>query len=336
MTKLINLSKSPTKEFHYISHDEYIKKFNKGWSFSYTYSLIELKNIYLLLKNVGFKNLSDFTKHCIKNKLFYEKTAWNERRVLEQVNALVNFGLITETKKIADESNFSNSELDDKLSAEDLSVFSKIYFSYYRFKEIHSWLIDSESYSFDELLDKINQEYVENFSKPIFPFRSNDRFTDTFIFELNDNTTVYKIGKSDKKTYEGIKRFWDVFVTWGTSLGLAEKFNLADLNYKFSNNFKSPPCFYFHKPLDHTFSLIDYLQDNYKVKYVYIPKLVLALALEYRFSINDIKQLILKTATANSDAISLQKTSEILMRKTELKFIPKSNGFLFSHILRLN
>ena len=335
MTNFINLSKSQTKELHYISHDEYIKKFNKGWSFSYTYSLVELKNIYLLLKNNGFKNLDNFTQICIKHKLFYEKTPWNERRVLEQINALVNFGLISEGKKITGE-YFNNSELNDSLSDDDLKVFSKVYFSYYRFKEIHTWLIDSESHSFDKLLDKIDQDFVTNNSKPVFPFRSNDRFTDTFIFELKDNTTVYKIGKSDKKTYEGIKRFWDVFVTWGTSLGLAEKFNLADLDYKFSNNYKSPPCFYFHKPLDNTFSLIDYLQNNYKAKYVYIPKLVLALALEYRFSINDIKQLILKTATANSDAISLQMTSEILMRKTELKFIPKSSGFLFSHILRLN
>ncbi len=335
MTKFINLSKSPTKELHYISHDEYIKKFNKGWSFSYTYSLVELKNVYLLIKKEGFNNLSDFTTLCLKNRLFYEKTCWNERRLLEQVNALINFGLISEEKKITNEIYFRDSEMNDTLSSDDKEVFSRIYFSYYRFKEIHSWLIDSESRSFDELLGRINQDFVVNHSRPVYPIRSSDRFTDTFIFELKDNTTIYKIGKSDKKTYEGIKRFWDVFVTWGISLNLAEKFNLADFDYKLSN-FKSPPCFYFHKPLENNFSLLNYLLNNYKSKYVYIPKLVLKLAVEHRFSIEDIKKLILKTATANSETISLQKTSEILMRKTELKFIPKSNGFLFSHILILN
>jgi hypothetical protein len=39
MTYFINLSKSETKELHYISHEEYLKKFNKGWSFLITFTL---------------------------------------------------------------------------------------------------------------------------------------------------------------------------------------------------------------------------------------------------------------------------------------------------------
>lgn len=334
MTFFINLSKSPIKELSYLKQDEYRERFDKGWSFSYSYSIIELRNIYLLIKNYGFKNISDFTKLCIKEKLFYEKTPWEERRVLEQINSLKNFGLITKDEKIVNESLFADSSVDSLLSCEDIQTFRQVYFSYHRFCELHSWLVNPDYYSAD-LINAINEEYVKAQSKAVFPFRSKDRFVDSFIFALEDDAVVYKIAQYNKNDFEGIKRFWDVYVKWGSSLGLAEKFNLSDLNYQLSSNFKSPACFYFCRDVDKEFSLIDYLLDKYKARYIYIPKLVLSLAIEYRFSIENIKRIILDVAKNNPDKISLQKTSEILMRKTELAFIPKSNGFLFSHILLL-
>lgn len=333
MSFFINLSKSPTKELFYISQDQYREYFNKGWSFSFSYSLTELRNIYLYLKKYGFKNLSDFTQKCIKDNLFYEKTPWQQRRILEQINSLKNFGLITKDEKIINENLFTSS-IKEPLTDKDKEVFKAIYFSYYRFRELHSWLVDPDKTQ-EALIEKINETYVVNHSKAIFPFRSTDRFVDSFIFELRDNTTVYKIADYDKNAFEGIKRFWDVYVKWGVSLGLTERFNLLDLNYQLSSNFKSPSCFYFHKNIDKQFSLIDYLFSKYKTRYIYIPKLVLSLAIEHRFSIESIKRLIIDAAKAYPNKISLQKTSEILMRKTELAFIPKSNGFLFSHILLL-
>lgn len=334
MTLFINLNKSPTRELHYLNQDDYRERFDKGWSFSYSYSLLELRNIYLFIKNYGFKNKSIFTKLCIGEKLFYEKTPWEERRILEQINSLKNFELITKDEKIVNKNLFAKSSIDMPLTYEDIETFKGIYFSYHRFCELHSWLINPDYYSEDSI-NAIDEEYVKMHSKTIFPFRSQDRFIDSFIFELKDNAIVYKIAQYNKKDFEGIKRFWDVYVKWGSSLGLAERFNLSDLNYELSSNFKSPTCFYFCKDIDGEFSLIDYILDKYRTRYIYIPKLVLSLAIEYRFSIEGIKRIILDVAKNNPDKFSLQKTSEILMRKTELAFIPKSDGFLFSHILLL-
>lgn len=331
MNSFINLSKSPTKELFYLSQDEYRAKFEKGWSFSFAYSLTELRNIYLFLEIYGFKNLADFTKICIQNNLFYERTPWQDRRILEQINALKNFQLITDDEKSIRRSLFSSSP-EDPLSEDDLKVFKDIYFSYHRFREIHSWLVNPEGYN-AELVENICQEAVLDKSCAIFPIRGSDRCVESFIFSLQDNATVYRIAKREKKDFDGMRRFWDVFVKWGTSLGLAATYNLGDFNYKLSSNFKPPSLFYFPRPIADDFDLLKYLLEKTRLRYVYIPNLVLTLASEMRFSVDDVKRLIIDTTQKYPQSMSLQKTSEILMRKTELGFTPKSNGFLFSHIL---
>jgi hypothetical protein len=337
MKKLfINLSKSEIKELQYISNEEYLKKFNKGWSFSYSYSFIELRNIYLYLKKYGFKNLKDFTNICLKNNLHYEKKPWNTRKVLEQINSLKNFELITKNEEIKYESLF-NSETNGPLTKEDLNVFRKIYFSYYRFCELHSWLISPDKYD-EKRISQIDEKIAINSSKLIFPFKTKERFVDSFIFELMDSATIYRIADFDAKEAEGIKRFWDVYVKWGVTLGVASRYNLSDFNYELSSNLKSPSVFYLHKNLDKNFNLVEYLFENHKgrySRYIYIPELVLSLAIKYRLSVTIVKKLILDAYRKHPEKVSLQKTSESLMKKTEINLIPQSNGFLFSHILLL-
>jgi len=170
-------------------------------------------------------------------------------------------------------------------------------------------------------------------SKVIFPFNRESRFTDSFIYELKNNSTIYFIRKDSIENNEDMMRFWDVFVKWANELGLVEKFNLKNLDYQLANNYKSLTCVYFKQKLDADFDLVNYIKSNYNSHYINVPKLIFRIALEFRYSISDIKKLIIQTANRYTDAFSLQRTSEIFIRNTEINFVPMVNDSYISHIL---
>ncbi|HEY4061202.1 MAG TPA: hypothetical protein VGM30_04840 [Puia sp.] len=332
MINYIDLTYSQHKPLPYRSEEEFKSIFHKGWSFSNVYHFSEIRNIYLYLRDFGFTNLKEFTKTCLSHKLPHEKTIWNDRRILEHINALKNFKLISETNSILDESLFGSSKVGDPINESDLRVFKSIFFSYYRFKEMLSWLIDPDSFERDEIIQAIDQDSIKEISHAIFPFNRQSRFTDSFIFELKSNTTVYFIRNDSIENNEDVMRFWDVFIKWAQELSLIERFNLKNMDYQLANNYKSLSCAYFKKEVDKGFDLIEYIRKNYKSHYINIPKLIFKIALEFRYSISDIKNIIIQTADKHSEKLSLQRTSEIFIRNTEINFVPIVNDSYISHL----
>ena len=67
---------------------------------------------------------------------------WTNRNMLEIVNALKNFGLISiDENKPINVNLFDNKE--DKLTEQDVRIFKDIYINYFRFREFHQLFITS-------------------------------------------------------------------------------------------------------------------------------------------------------------------------------------------------
>jgi hypothetical protein len=338
MIKYIDLARSQTIVLPFLREISYQERFNKGWSLSFAYYFSEIRDVYLAIKFRGYTNQKQFADECIDDlHLPYSQTPWDRdgRRLLEQKNALQNFGLLDKNNQIIDKNIFLNSIIGTPINDEERNVFKNIFFSYFRFKEIMSWFIDPEINDREELIESVCENKVIVESKTIFSFSQNSRFTDSFIFELNDNAIIYYIPKEQKDNNEDLMRFWDVFVKWGLELSIIEKFNLKNLDYQFANNYRSLACIYFKKAIFDNFDLVHYILTNYEGKYINIPKLIFKIATEFHFPIEDIKDLIVKECNKNPDQLSLQRTSEIFIRETEIRFVPKVNGSFVSHILLL-
>lgn len=328
----IDLTQSKTIPISFLNEEDAKKQssYQKGWSFSYVYHFSELKDIYLVLRNTELKRPIDILNYHLELGLKYEKTPWEERRILEQINALKNFGLVSGDNEVVKQV-FDESTIGSPLTKEDLVVFKDIYFSYFRFIEMHSWFLDPESDSRIEAMGKVTEEELANKSKVLFPFILNSRFTNAFILNLANSTKIYSIGKGN----EDLMRFWDVYVKWGQSLGLLEKFSLKELDVQFSSNVKSLSCIYFMRDEIANFNLYDFIKREYKAKYIQVPKLIFKIAKRHRFSLEGIKDLIITQSLNNSEQISLQRTSEIFIRGKGKILFPKYRGSYISHLTLL-
>ena len=87
--------------------------------------------------------------------------------------------------------------------------------------------------------------------------------------------------------------------------------------------------------MDESFDLKGYIKQNYNSTYISIPKLVLRIATEFRFPVENIKKTVVKQCLDSSDQFSLQRTSEVFIRNTEINFVPIVNDSYVSHILVL-
>jgi len=343
MKSLIDLTHSEFITLPYFDQNEAktISGVNKGWSFSYVYNFTELRDVYLLLKQIGFNDIKTFTKHAKSFKLPYTRTEWNERRLLEQINALVNFNIITKLGEIKREV-FNTSKIGDPLSNEDLIVFEQIYFSYFRFKELFSWFIDPEPNNKLEFILNLNKQEIIHNSKAIFCFSNKSRFTDSFIYELEDETPVYYINgleskQADNHNNEDLMRFWDVFIKWGTSLGILEKFNLKNLDFRTLSN-KQIACVYVIYDEIQRLDILDYIRNSDLGNYIYIPNLVFELCLRYRLKVETVHRLILGLYDTSKEYISFERTSEIFVKKQEIRegdkiFFPKYDDAYISHLI---
>lgn len=334
MIKFIDLSKSKQYPLPFFNEEEakVNSSIDKGWSFSYVYHFTELKNVFIALKNIRYQGKDDFSQKAIISGLPFSKTPWDSRRILEHLNALINFELINKDYKI-DKSYFLEDKYTNELTGKDIELFTEIYHNYFRFKEIHSWLLNPVQENHVSFLDQVNAKNLSKNSKPIFPFLIDNRFNDAFIFSLSDNTDIFRIPNGKSNNNGGLMRFWDVYTKWGQELKLIEKFNLKNLDYELSTNLKSFSCVYYVNKERPRFNLLDFIKSEFEGKHIHIPKLILKIALKYRFRINDIKKLIIEQALADSNSISLQRTSEIFIRNTEINFVPKYKDSYISHLL---
>lgn len=329
MTKFIDLSRSKQYELPFYKEEQARHSFSidKGWSYSYVYHFIELKNVFIALKQIPYQGKDDFSKRAIKSGLPFEKTPWDSRRILEQLNGLINFGLITKEYKIKN-NFFSEITYTNALSESDYDLFKKIYHEYFRFKEIHSWLLNPVQENHTAFLNNFSATSLACNSCPIFPFSINSRFNNAFIFSLADNADIYKISDDSGD----MMRFWDVYIKWGQELNLIEKFNMKSFDFELSNNQKSFSCAYYINSEKPNLDLLKFIRSEYQGNSIHIPKLILKMALRFRYRITEIKEMIIEQALANSNSISLQRTSEIFIRKTEIDFFPIYKNSYISHL----
>ncbi len=334
MIKYIDLSKSKQHALPFFNEEQAKQNssLEKGWSFSYVYHFIELKNVFIALKNIPYQGKDDFSKKVIDSGLPFAKTPWDSRRILEQLNALINFELINKDYKI-ERNYFVEEKYTSDLTANDTKLFTKIYHDYFRFREIHSWLLNPIQDDHTAFLNQVTSENLSRNSNPIFPFMIENRFNDAFLFSLTDNTDIFRIPNDKGNNNGGLMRFWDVYLKWGQELKLLEKFNLKNLDYELSNNLKSLSCVYYVNQEKPKLNLLDFIKSEFNGKHIHIPKLILKIALKYRYRISDIKDLIIEQALADSNSFSLQRTSEIFIRNTEINFVPQFKDSYISHLL---
>ena len=249
--KRINITKSVRVALHFLSNEEAQTIMQKGWTLSFVYSLIELRDVYLAIKKNGHKGITykDFSNKYLRGKIPYYKKEWDEkgRRYLEIRNALVNFGLLNaKTLEILGDYFDNDTMPGSPLTSQDETIFTDIYFKYFRFKEMASLFIDPEYESLQRL--HVTEEQIINQSTPIFAFISQKGYTDTFFYNVKQNPNLYILQESteNNKYINGLKRFWDVFISWGIQLHLIEKFNMKNIGCTIGNN-KTFTCNYFIK-----------------------------------------------------------------------------------------
>lgn len=333
MISIIDTTNSQRIELPSLDENDAVYIGQKGWSFSYVYNFTEIRDIYLALKKRQFLSLKEFTNFCINIKLPYVKTKWNSRRVLEHLNALKNFELIAVDYSIK-RSVFEKSSIGDEMSSEDLEIFKEIFFTYFRFKEILLWFINLGEPNRINLINQTEKETIICSSSPLFSFSEKSRFTDAFFVEIINNPLIYYI---NTERNEDLMRFWDVFVKWGTVLGILEKFNLRNVGIKTIND-KSISCTYILNTSPTNLNLLSYINDRFKESYIYIPTLVLDLALTLRLRIEQIHKIIIEQYKVHKEFLSFERTSEIFVKKSEIVkgdkiFFPKYNDSYVSHLI---
>jgi hypothetical protein len=334
MIKYIDLSKSKHYSLPFFNEEQAktSSSLEKGWSFSYVYHFLELKNIFIALKKIKYKGKDDFSQKAIDSGLPFSKTPWDNRRILEQLNALINFELITKEYNI--ESNyFIEDSYTSEITLNDIRLFTNIYHNYFRFKEMHSWLLNPIQENHASFLNQVTADNLSKNSKPIFPFQIDNRFNDAFIFSLSDNTDIFRILNDNDSNNGGLMRFWDVYMKWGQELKFLDKFSLRNLDYELSSNYKSFSCVYYINSEKPNFNLLDFIRSEFPGKRIHIPDLILKIVLKYRYKVEDIKSLIIKEALLDSNIFSLQRTSEIFIRYKEEQLLPKFNDSYISHLI---
>jgi hypothetical protein len=325
---LHNTSELHTKLLPILSDEEAGERYSK-WSFVNIYSLKDLKDIYLISILVECKTLKEISKKV--NELIVSSEKWEERKVLEYLNALVKFELLDSAYNIK-KKHFEGSQINSELTDKDCETLRSIFFNYFRFKEISSWFVNPEKefhHKFDSLTEA---DYILK-SKPLYFYSDKNRFTDTFLTDIEDGKTKYVI-ESDI-----LMRFWDVYLKWGTTLNILDKFNISKVKDKLPVN-KELSASYFIKPFC-KFDLIDFITQNFNSRHILIPDLIINIIKDYRYSINEIKSFIVSELISN-DKLTYERTSEIFLikGKTSKKNIeaatylfPKINNSYISHLI---
>jgi hypothetical protein len=341
--KYYDISKSKRINLPFMTNKEASEEYGKGWGYSFVYSLTEIRDVFLMVKQHGVKSLSHFTEHhIINNKIPYSKTKWEKRRVLEVLNALVNFGLIDKDYNVLRSDCFSDSSAGTPyLTSAEKSILKKIYLDYFRFKELFLLYINPILLlSTKKEIQNITEYNLVHNSNVLYSFTEGGKYVDSFFTQLEDNPLIYTIPElnKDKDKNGGVKRFWDVFIAWGENLGFLEKFNMLSLGCKLSNN-KSFACSYILSEEGITTSLLQYVKDMYPHKRsIDLSQLVFNLCIDYRVSCEEAKNYILNEYKVNTEQISLVRTSEVFIKEREFSqkekvFYPKYKDSYISNII---
>ncbi|MBR3699147.1 MAG: hypothetical protein IKM85_06440 [Bacteroidales bacterium] len=291
-------------------------KEGKGWSYSYVYYLRNLKDIYsVLCLYGGVRSIPQLLAICKTNDVQTENgKEWNGRYLLEFVNALKNFGLIDTSNNPLKE-NLFESGLNEPLTTRDKNVFVNIYSSYFRFQEFHN-LFGGFSNTPNSLL--------------VYAYMDNCRFYNHFV--CAEKNTVFYI----ENQHQDMMRFWDVYTKWGTTLQVLNKCSLASLEISSPNEeLKNAYLLNLSVPVPENFSILDYVTNVLNSKYIYIPALERELVIEYKFSIESIKEKLVFETNKRSNEFRLQRTSEMLVDGNTKSLLPYVENVLMSHLIKL-
>ena len=320
MELYIDISKSECHTF--LSRAE--NNEGKKWSYSYVYFLEDLKLVYNLLCNDTTKSIPHLLNICNSHNIISKSgKKWTNRNLLEIVNALKNFGLISiDENRPINVNLFSNKE--DRLTQQDVKIFKDIYISYFRFREFHQLFINSEQ--------QLSLDLLYNESNPIYSFSSFGRFVNSFMIDCDNYEYIIEIDKKDSE----IMRFWDVYIKWGETLGLIEKFPLKAWGIHFIPSVKSLNIVYFKKSMPRNYSIFDFIDNEYQVEYIYIPDIIKLLITKERFALEDIKSKLVDECLKMPHRYRAQSTSAIFVQKKEEFLFPLMGNTYITHLLKLS
>lgn len=341
--KKVDISKAKTKHLNLITEAEALGIIHKGWSLPFVYSFQELRDVYLAFCKYGqVGTVADFSNKHVRGVIPAVRSKWddNGRRVLEIKNALINFGLMHQKTRICRKGVFEEVEPGAPLREEDLSIFRKIFFNYFRFQEYSSLFVNPEMTTKEKL--SLTEHQIMRQSGVLYYYASLGSRVDTFIYTLNHPKTLYQFPLNDKGNVKGgFVRFWDMFLSWATQLELIERLNMKRQGYLLSNGKSFSAAYYIDSGVK-----VD-VQEVLNLKFrrqllIDISDLVMELCLYYRCGISVAQQAVIDYYLVHSDMVSLIRTSEIFIKETELNkndriLYPKYKGSFVSHLtLRKN
>ena len=320
MELYIDIAKSEHHTF--LSQEE--NNEGKKWSYSYVYFLEDLKLVYNLLCDDATRTIPHLLNTCNSHNIISNSgKKWTNRNLLEIVNALKNFGLISiDENKPINVNLFGNKE--DELTEQDVRIFKDIYISYFRFREFHQLFIDSEQ--------QPSLDILYNESNPIYSFSSYGRFVNSFMIDCDNYERIIEIDKKDSE----IMRFWDVYIKWGETLGLIEKFPLKAWGIHFIPSVKSLNIVYYKKLMPRNYSIFDFIDNEYQTEYIYIPDIIKLLITKERFALKDIKSKLIDECIKMSHRYRAQSTSAIFVQKKEDFLFPLMGNTYITHLLKLS
>ena len=290
---------------------------DKAWSYFNLYYLREIKDIYLLYaKYPTIDNIQTLKTICAKENVISENgKEWTYRNLLEIVNALHKIELIDITNHVIDPCLFK-SPLNASLLPEDRQVFEQLYYQYIRFVDFHSLF-----------------NYINPNVKCLFYYKEQSRFFNRFITNMDKEETgsIVSIGNDASE----ISRFWDVYLKWGEELNILHKYPLKLFGISYPSLCKDLSISYFLNNMPSTFSITDYIENDYSSDYIYLPKLYWEIILKHGFSIGDINERLLEECRDNHSKFQLQSTSAIFVTPMEAKILPKVEDKYMSHLLKI-
>lgn len=302
----IDISTLPIIELPYLHDEEAGIKYNK-WSFVNVYSLTALRDTYIVTKGISKRSVNTITNEINTLRVIkhFDKKwkPFTERQVLENLNALVKFGLLGKDYSI-EKHVFINSKINSKLSKDDRAIFESIFFNYFRFKELCSWFINPST-DFHSQFENLDKCKITNDSLPLYYYSNSSRFYDTFLRSTKTPEAIYVI-KNDI-----LMRFWDVFLKWGTTLQLLDKFKMPQKRSDIINN--DVNISYFIREFK-PFNLKNFISENFQVKNIWLPDLILKIVEKHQYSVNEVKNFIVQNIQLDS-ALTFERTSEIFLIK---------------------
>ncbi len=285
----------------------------KRWSYSFVYYLEDLRNVYRLYDQYEIDSIPSLYQKCIELGIkSWSGKDWNHRNLLELVNALKNFKLLSiEDNRVTSKGLFSETSSDSSLTDNDKQQFRKVYFDYFRFAEFH--------------------QLFGNDSAPIMYYMQGARFTNRFITSTEPELKI--VGIADE--HSDMMRFWDVYLKWGTSLDLLKKYPLKPFGIGTVPIVKGLSLVYFFQEMPKDFSVFDYILSEMQGSYFYIPDVAYSIIHTHRYSVESILERIIDESTIKPDVFRAQSTSAIFVNEKENFLFPKIGNTYITHLLKL-